>query len=476
MKNFKTYILITLVLHLLGCDFKDINVDPNNITGEKLSLNQRLPSLEYYLANTLASSVPRSVNNTMGQVIYIQGNTGLNTYLYSVSDPSKTTLWNDLYARIMFNADQIIKESDKTNAFGYRGIAKVAYAVALANATSIFGDVPYNQIFNTGTYPNPAFDKQEDIYNGIQKMLDEAITDLSNGTGSNIKPSTDDFIFKGDLNKWIKTAYALKARYYLHVVKQQEGAYDLCLTALSTSLVDNSDNALFKFQAGNPDQTHPLYNERVGTQNTQLDGKFTDLMNMKKDPRLPFFSTVKSSITTGKRSLYGPLYSSKDSYVPIITYEECLFMKAEIAMYKSGKNAAETDFKAAIRASLERVCTVQNWTADSAAAGVPILSPTSSLLGLYITNQGNIDSLSSNDLVWKRIFEQKFIALFLQGEVWNDYRRATKYVSGVDGLPTITPRAGTAIPRRYNYPFNETNYNTSTPTDPGIFGRVWWDK
>ncbi len=476
MKNiFTKTVLLAFSLVLMGCDFSKLNIDPNNITGDKLSLNQRLPSLEYFFGNYLASDVPKTISNTMGQVVYIQGNVGLNTYSYAAADPSKMAIWNNLFANVMYTADQIIQEADLKKIPYYRGIAKIIYAIGLAHATAIWGDVPYSQLFKNSEFPNPVFESQESIYGNIQKLLDQAIVDLST-PATGIVPLDDDFIFRGNTAKWIKTANALKARYYLHTIKVSNSSYDLAESALANALQSNDDNCLFKFQIGNPEQQNPLYSERVGTQNTQIDVAFTDNMRAKNDPRLPFYSTVRSSLVTGRRALYGPLYASRDSYIPIVTYEECMFMKAEIAMFKSGKAAAESDFRKAIKASLERVCTEKKWTADSGATALATIPITSSVLGTYIQAQGNLDSIATDEEVWKRLFEQKNIALFLQAEIWNDYRRATKYIAGVDGLPQITPRTGTAIPRRYNYPFNEVNYNKSTPTDPGIFSRVWWDR
>lgn len=474
MKNIFQILFIFCVISISSCDFTKTNIDPNNITEDKLLLNQRLPTLEYFFGNVLASDIPKTVGNTMGQTIYIQGNTGLNTYLYGPADPSKISLWGSSYSRVLFTADQIIKDADSKNAPLYKGISKIIYAVGLANLASIWGDVPYKQLFNIGDFPDPVFDSQESVYDGIQKLLNDAIIDLTNTTSA-LKPTADDFIFNGDVAKWTKTAYALKARYHLHTIRVRQTSYDLAEAALANALQSNADNCVFKFVAGNPSQTHPLYNERVGTQNTQVDTKFTDLLNAKNDPRLPFYSTVRSSLTTGKRALYGPLYSSKDSYMPVITYEECMFMKAEITMAKSGKAAAESDFKTAIKASLERVCSEKKWTSDSGTTALSIIPITSSILGTFINSQGNIDSLATDADVWKRIFEQKYIAMFLQAETWNDYRRTKKYIPEADGLPILTPRAGNALPRRYNYPSNEINYNKSTPADKGIFATVWWD-
>ena len=160
-----------------------------------------------------------------------------------------------------------------------------------------------------------------------------------------------------------------------------------------------------------------------------------------------------------------------------MTYEECLFMLTEINMHKFGKQSAQPILKNAIKASVERVCLKTIGVIDSTSNNIVLGIPdTSAILKNYISLQGTIDTISvSNDDAWKRIFEQKFIALFLQAEVWSDYRRTSKYVQDVDGLPIIVPREGTVLPRRYPYTFNETNYNTSTPQDQGIFTKNWWD-
>ncbi|HSV75935.1 MAG TPA: SusD/RagB family nutrient-binding outer membrane lipoprotein, partial [Bacteroidales bacterium] len=63
------------------------------------------------------------------------------------------------------------------------------------------------------------------------------------------------------------------------------------------------------------------------------------------------------------------------------------------------------------------------------------------------------------------------VALFLQPEVWSDFRRT--------GFPQLTPfnPAENTIPRRMLYPQNELNNNPDkVPQNITIFSRVWWDR
>jgi len=69
------------------------------------------------------------------------------------------------------------------------------------------------------------------------------------------------------------------------------------------------------------------------------------------------------------------------------------------------------------------------------------------------------------------IMTQKYIANFLNPEVWTDWRRT--------GLPALTPNPNAAlsqIPRSLLYPSGEVRYNSNTPANTGLLRRVYWDK
>ena len=56
-------------------------------------------------------------------------------------------------------------------------------ALVIAKATDLYGDIPYSQAFDIVKYPTPVFDKQADVYAALQKVLDDAIQNLSAATG-----------------------------------------------------------------------------------------------------------------------------------------------------------------------------------------------------------------------------------------------------------------------------------------------------
>jgi hypothetical protein len=470
----KNIIILFSIIILVGCNLQQYNVDPNRLTSERIGLANRLPTIEYDLANILAGNIVKRISNTVNQTYYRQGPTGLNNYVYTPGDASNINLWADLYTKPMNGASQIIELATQENSSVYRGIAKIVMAIGLANLTTIWGDVPFSQSFNVNEFPYPKFDSQQSIYIEIQKLLDDAIVDLNNASGK-LKPTSDDLIFGGNTSKWIKTANALKARYYLHLVKVDADAYTKAESALNLALGSNEDNCVFTYSNGNPGQQSPIYLERVTTRDVEVDPTFAKRIQSLGDPREKFYAVIKSSLLSGTRAQFGPLYAMPDSYFPIMTYEECLFMKTEIAMKTNGKAAAEPLLESAVNASLIRVCKKQIGSNDSTNNNL-VLPIADTILAQYAKKVSKIGSLTTSDNVaWQTIFEQKSIALFLQAEVWNDYRRTEKYVEGIAGLPLLLPRTGNSIPRRYQYSSNEINANKNAPPQQEINNRIWWD-
>lgn len=472
MKKFIYIIAILGLITFTQCNFNNLNVDPNRVTSDVVGVEYRLPAFQYLLVETMANNVVKRVGNTVGYTFYRQGPTGLNDYNYTPADGSNISLWEKLYLA-MNSGNGLLERAELEKKIYYRGIAKILMAASLGLTSSIYGDIPYSQAFQPEKYIFPVFDSQDLIYTQIQKLLDDAIVDLNSSNGGK-KPGTDDIIFNGDLSRWIKTAYGLKARFYLSTIKVNPESYTLANNALLNALASNDDNCILNFEIGQTGQQHPMYLERTTTRDTEVDPQFALLMRNSADPRTNFYAVVRSSLLTGTRAQYGPFYAMKDSYFPIITYEECLFMKAEIAMNTGGSSSAEPVLKEAIYNSLKRVCSKTVGSSDSSENNLVNALPDSILVN-FKNIKGSLTGLSDSDS-WKRIFEQKHIALFLQAESWNDYRRTEKYITGVAGLPQIPIRSGSTLPRRYQYSSREVSVrNQNIPPNYTIFDRFWWD-
>jgi hypothetical protein len=94
--------------------------------------------------------------------------------------------------------------------------ADILKCVIGAYLTEKYGDIPFSEAVQ-GRTGNifPKFDSQKEVYESMFKMLDNAVTILSDANSKGL-PENHDVLFKGDKSKWIKFANSLKFRLMVH--------------------------------------------------------------------------------------------------------------------------------------------------------------------------------------------------------------------------------------------------------------------
>lgn len=407
--------------------------------------------------------------------------------------------WNEkFYAGAMKDFNTIIQQSNENGATHYRGVAKIQMAMALGYVVDFWGDAPYTTAFNLEGSPQPTFESGEEVYNQIQVLLDEGIADLQ--TTSIVSPSRNDLVFPAasesawvtaSAPKWIKTARALKARYYNHLskVNPTQSATNALAQISAGTFAGNADDAKVVFGTTN-DQAGPWYGFLQGTfgqNNIALAQEFINLLENRvaqdiDDPRLAYYVTDNFSnnvaqkdadgsyrgtpngavATTSNASRLGPYINTPGSPTNLITYTEVKFIESE-ANYRLGNYAAAADaFNQAVRSSIVRVT-----GAEDKAYTAKFASETA-------------ETFRENGL--EKLFTEKYIALFLEAEAWTDWRRSIPAGApgNVSGIPRLTPPATNetegVFPRRFLYPQTELVNNAGNVPNASLTDRVFWDK
>ncbi|MDY3536611.1 SusD/RagB family nutrient-binding outer membrane lipoprotein [Riemerella anatipestifer] len=374
--------------------------------------------------------------------------------VYNLPENAIGNEWSSLYTGVGVNAKEIINKYGSESPY-YSGIAKVILAINMGYATDFWNEVPFSQAFKgkEGDY-HPIYDKQEAIYKGLQSMLDEAIVELGRPESANKNlPGGDDLIYEGDVSKWIKAAYTLKARYALRLSEVTSGAdaAQKALDYLNKGFSNQADdmNAVFKGGGSSQNQWYAFDKSRANY--LKMGSYFVNLLKKNADPRLPFYASKDSkggysgndanNLNDLETSSLGSYLSTIDKSVGIITYTELKFIEAE-AHYRLGHtNEATSAFKEAVRSSLKLVTGSANDSYVNAVTGTVDL---------------------------ENILLQKYVALFGSMEPYNDYRRT--------GYPALTPLSGSAVPKRLPTPQNERLYNKNAVVVGNITDAVWWDK
>lgn len=461
MKMKKIFGLVALMaVFTIGCKkFIDVNNDPNSPI--EVSEPLLLSPIEMNIANSLSANLAFAYANH-----YVQ-NVALNQPIpnhgtYLLQNTETDDVWTNAYVRCMNNLKQLMTKAEVNGNSKYAGIARILMALALGTTTDLFGDVPYSQSLLGSENFRPTYDKQEDVYKAIQSLLDAGIANINSNAGRS--PGNDDFFYKGDMAKWKKLAFTLKARYYMHLTKAPgytaTAQADLALAALANGMTSNADDLKFSF-TGSAGEENPLYNNFDPVSTLVLSEKLVNTLKNRNDPRLPkLVAPAKATgLYTGRPigsstlgslndySLPGELFAGPGADFFVVNYSEALFLKAEATLIKSGFAAAQPIYQDGIKSQMTKL---------GIAAGD---------VTTYLATRGTLTS--GNALQW--IIEEKATADYLSIENFVDWRRT--------GFPVLTavPNALSAIPRRLIYPQSEIIANPQAIQSAKLTDKVWWD-
>ena len=321
-----------------------------------------------------------------------------------------------------------IAQAEDAGRIVYAGILKVHEAYMIGMTASIFGDIPYSEAATEGI-DEPVLDGQAAVYTAIQSLLDNAITDLATGAGSD--PGSIDLNFGGDAASWTAVAYTLKARFHMHWGEATGAtAYAAALAAAGNGIQDVAGSWKARHSSSATENNLWFQFQRDRSGYISAGDFLVPLMIADGDPRVGMWYDDSGGVPVPRASelsLTG--YGSSSFDFPILSCAENAFIMAEAQFAASNEPGAITAAQAGL------TCQENEWSVD--------LSATQTAIGL----------LTGAPLL-AEIMDQKYIALFLSAEVYNDYKRTC--------LPAITERAG-GMPGRLFYGQGERQSNSNIP-------------
>lgn len=314
IRNLK-YIIPALVLFTACKKTLDINTDPNNpaIVAE----SKLLPNVEHLLGNSLATGTGNFQGLSQVLANYTHQLTtreSANQYGVTGNDYALQMAWTTLYgyglntitntSSVLNNNDAIIKQATAKGNLKYAGIAKIIKAYTFSQLVDVFGDVPYSEFnqFNGGVLNlNPKFDKGVDIYPALITLLDAGIADIKNETASNLQvPGTDDVIYRGDVEKWIRAANTIKLKLFVQQRRIKNVATEVNALLTENNLIKaTADSFLLPYGPnGSTDDRNPGFADYYASQRGQyispwfyevLKG-YSPIVNTGiVDPRVPYY-------------------------------------------------------------------------------------------------------------------------------------------------------------------------------------------
>jgi hypothetical protein len=471
----KNYILIILITLFFGCSEERLNeIDTNPNNPMEAPIETLMPSVTsgvpYYMAGSdlswYASVFVEHTTGTFDRMRDVDRRTGINSKL-------SENAWLNVYTNVLDDLNTIIERGsiggEEEGNWKYVGIAQVLFAYTTSIATDLWGRIPYSEALMGANNRTPKYDKQENIYVDLQIMLDSAIANL--GKESIATPDAHDMIYGGDTDKWQKAAWALKARFYNHLSNRDpSGSADSALNCIKKAFTSSDDDMIFDAWSGTDEIAHqnPWYGMTAKSPRPlSVSETFYDLLNNSGDPRkILFFTTAGTSLfdpynpaPNGAADLdaSGTKYSKITTEVvdantplPLMTYIELLFIKAEASLRVGEYNVAFAAYQDAVLAALEQYGISQTDAFSSPS--------------FYL----NVLDIEPGNLTLQDIITQKYIALwpFQSIESYNDWRRT--------GFPSLNNALGNP-PLRMPYPQNEIANNGANVPDVNTSDGVWWD-
>lgn len=427
-------------------------------------------------------------------------------------------IWSPYYTRVIKNVREVGKVMDEhPNCQAEYQIMRIMEAMTFSKLTDCYGDIPYSEA-GLGI-PQPKFETQKEVYYGIFEELTDAVNTLKSGLTSQEDFSSNDMIYDGDIQKWIKFANSLRLRYAMRLsFVDPEKAKKEGEAALAAGVMENvDDEALLDTNVSNWNSLgfpfHPYmffeefcvsntfvnYMEKLGTvvdpRESLFIGKTSTYVNSGSGPMFrgaptglaysdwhadgsPYYEDYSSI----DGLMFNPEWNSKgqahearsDHKMFVMHFSEVCFLKAEAVLRGwNGAGVAADEYKKGIRASF-----------SECRKGVDS--------GLYSTSDDDA-YLNSPDVAWnnagsfednlKQIITQKWIANFLLcHEGWADFRRT--------GYPNLKPaisnenedlQTGQFL-KKVRYPDDEKRNNANLDVKAlndgqgdGSNVRVWWD-
>ena len=451
MKKLK-YIIpgCVLVLSLVSCKkWLDVNTDPDNPSNQTVSIQNRVPWIEHFYQYTAGVTNYRTACQAG---VYYTNSATPNTFstTWQCSSSNSTTPYQTWFVEVSSNVIDLYNSAQKQGAYHYMAVADVFDSLGFMEMLDLYGEMPYTQAA-TGN-PSPKPDDGKTIYNGCMAKLNEAISLFSKTQEAGAPAlSSGDIWNNGDVNKWLKLCWGLKARYMLKLSKKADlFNADSVLYCLSQGPQSNADNivgpglnnsTVTDYLLGDPVVTNGNFDYAgYGSSNRISQYYYNLLTNMRGsgviDPRMT--KIVPASMANVKLDANGKVTSytwnrsvGVDSYGPSIR----LVRGGATSIVTASYAAANTPVKYKIANATDRA----NFIADQVASGKTYSVSNDTVTVTYKAGSiyiNNTNYLYAGDTIYVNLRSSALATSGIANQPSNDvnwYPSAAAYNAGVIG-------------------------------------------
>lgn len=389
------------------------------------------------------------------------------------------SLWNDVQNPLSEHNTHIapayaqIMESEE-GARNYQLVATTLYLHSLMQIVDMYGVAPLHAIHNPS---NITYSGSEEVYQWLFLAFDQLIAQYSNPEWTDCPTNIamtqqEDAIYGGDLKKWENLTKALRCRLWLRKLPNWDNNQATCLQIVSMvdEVLNNThwQEPRYYYPGGYLREQNCPWGPYLSALSASIpttfflhgilgsiDGRYVANRGYALDPRAAKIFEQRSSergpmlhlesnigmdmsykLTNYPNpytsiSLTNP-YTQDKGYIALITQEELMFIKAEAQFWAGDKAGAYATTVAATKFNMERYGLIEAEITNG-ALGSNLKNQYGRFWEIKLPDAGNF---SIADLM-----QQKYVAMYLQSEQWNDMRRYN-YSSSANGIAYVEPNTG----------------------------------
>ena len=444
-----------------GCrDFLDVNVNPN--APQEVSANLYLAPMLHWMVTS-----PQYDGRFVGRYTqqWTLPGTSLGTWDRMGYDPSSDNgaqQWRDVYWTLGQNLVDMTRKAEAEQRWDLLGVAYVLKAWGWQVLADLHGEIIVKEAIDPSKF-SFNYDSQEFAYQEVQRLLGKAIELLqrSDGAVDQAYLARGDKIYNGDRSKWLKLAWGMLALNLNHYSNKAAYKPTDVIAAVDKSFTGNADDPLLAYPATQNDDINfwgrtrgnlPSYRQTqfiVGLLNGTAFGGVVDprLSRMLApapdgvyrglDINVVGFGALTTAqqpnnfygyAGTGGLQLPGRYLFDDKAKLPVMTYAQLQFVKAEAAYRAGDKAMALAAYRNGVSAHLDFV------NARNSDNGQSPTQITATEKAAFLAAPAIVPA-SASALTLTQIMSQKYIAQFGWGhnELWMDMRRY-----GYTGLDPVT--------------------------------------
>jgi hypothetical protein len=459
-------------------DYLDVNTNPN--APQSVSANLYLPPMIHWMV-----TAPQFDGRFVGMYTQEWVSTSANfspasTWGRMGYDPSSDNgaeQWRDVYWSLGQNLIDMNTKAQAEQRWDLLGVGLILKAWGWQALTDLHGEIIVKEAIDPSRTAFD-YDSQQYAYEEVQRLLDSAIVLLARTDGAVDQTylGKTDKMYGGDRSKWTKLAYGMLALNLNHYSNKSTYNPAAVIAAVDKSFASNADDALLTYLATNNDDTNflgatrgnvTLYRQTKfvvalmdgtafggGTDPLAVDPRMSRMLSPAPDgqyrgldPNVLGFGALAAAQQPNNFFGYpgngGVLLPSRyifdnKSKIPLMTYSQLQFIKAEAALKMGDQATALAAYKNGISSHIDFV-NARNLDANGSPTQISAADKNT-----FLTDPNIMPAV----LTLSHIMSQKYIAQWGWGhnELWMDMRRYH--------YTDIDPVSGTEVFRGFAPPTN----------------------